>query len=326
MLRRYVKPRTLLAIALVGAGMAAIALWRVAGSPGDRLQPDPLPGRAAGEPGRRTADLEEELLRRDGKILELEAELARLRARIAELEEAQAGATAETRAPVVAEPEPSSGLPGRPRGIESTVAWLQRILPERFGNLSAEEAALLTELDLRGAELDDDDLQNLLALPELRTLGLRGTRVTDAGIAILAGLPELRSLDLRSTQVSGLGLSRMPPYLEALHLTSTHVTGADLMSLPPMQDLRTLKLNFLQLDDAAIEALGVYPSLSHVELDGTALSDAGLRRLLQLNPNLTRIEMRNTQVSDDTVIELAAAHPGCELVRGDAQSYFIRGR
>ena len=37
-------------------------------------------------------------------------------------------------------------------------------------------------------------------------------------------------------------------------------------------------------------------------------------RILALNPDLTRIELRNTAVGSDSLQELAAHYPGCEFV------------
>jgi hypothetical protein len=211
---------------------------------------------------------------------------------------------------------------GEPAALADAVQWLQRIMPDEFGELTASEVAALTELDLRGTDVTDADLARLASLENLRVLGLRGTKVTDAGLVHLSGL-ELSSLDLRGTQITALGLGYLPARsLEALHLTDTKVAGAELVRLPPMPRLAVLKLNSLELEDAAIESLCLYPLLRHIELDQTAISDKGLRRLLVLNPDLTRIELRDTSVSPETVAELVERYPACTFVQA---SHFING-
>ena len=203
-----------------------------------------------------------------------------------------------------------------PAGIPAAVAWLQRVLPDRYESLTAQELAGLEELDLRGAALSDADLALLAPLTNLRVLGLRGTPVTDAGLAHLSGLA-LTSLDLRGTAVTSFGMARLPSAtLEALHLTDSKVLGNELYLLPGMPHLAVLKLNRLQeLDDASIESLGAFPNLRHVELDGTRVTAQGLRRLFELNPDLKRIELRGVPVSEEALSELRAQHPSCELVR-----------
>jgi hypothetical protein len=114
-------------------------------------------------------------------------------------------------------------------------------------------------------------------------------------------------------------MTRLPSAtLEALHLTDSQVLGTELYRLPRMPNLAVLKLNRLeQLDDAAIESLGSFPNLRHVELDGTHVSASGLRRLLELNPDLKRVELRGVPVSEEALSELRTQHPGCELVQED---------
>jgi len=221
---------------------------------------------------------------------------------------------ARTDEPARAEGVSSASPPDATRG-EATLDWLRRVLPERYGALGDAELLALEELDLRGAALTDADLWRLTAFPNLTRLGLRGTAITDAGLAALTRLP-LTWLDLRGTGVSGDAFALLPAArLEALHLTDTKVTEADLARLPSLPSLVTLKLNFLALSDLAIEDLAAQPNLRHVELDGTQLTDEGLRRLLQLLPQLTRVEARDTRVSAEFVAELLHSHPGLEIVR-----------
>lgn len=200
------------------------------------------------------------------------------------------------------------------------LASLREALPEEFARLSAEELEMLTQLDLHGEEITDADLVAIAGLTHLRDLSLRGSLITDAGLVHLG--PQLESLVLRGTGVGALGLSNLnAPNLQALHLCDTHVTGADLYRLPPMPGLKTLKLNFLDLDDTAVETIGSFPSLRHVELDQTKLTDAGLRQLLVLNPKLERIELRDTQVTSAGAKQLSQQFPGCELVLGSGNTW-----
>jgi hypothetical protein len=199
--------------------------------------------------------------------------------------------------------------------LAAAVAWLRESRPEPYGTLTREVAAELAELDLTGAALEDEDLRHLRALPALRSLNLRGTPITDAGLAHLAGLAELTFLELRGTKVSALGLPRLPTNLETLKLSDTAVAGRDLPLLPAMPELRKLSLNFLNLGDVDVDALNAYPSLRHLELDRSTVSAAGLERILALNPELTRVEVRNTAVTKEDVARLSAAHPSCVFVQ-----------
>jgi hypothetical protein len=61
-------------------------------------------------------------------------------------------------------------------------------------------------------------------------------------------------------------------------------------------------------------ALGSCRSLRHVELDGTSVTFAGLRELLLRNPDLRRIEARDTRVTEEDAARLLEEFPGKEIV------------
>lgn len=254
---------------------------------------------------------EGELRRRDDRIAELEAELLRLNRRLDDLSEVRTEATQQ---PVVVDEMPLVVSNARFSTIsEATAQWLRELLPDKFANHTAEELAMITELDLGGAELTEADLQQLAELTHLRRLSLRGATITDAALALLGD--QVESLDLRGSNVTGTGLQHLSGrHLQALSLTNTDLKAADLHSLPPMPQLQTLKLNSVELDDAGIETIGSYRSVRHLEVDSTGLTDAGLRRLLQLNPQLTRIELRGTKVTKAGLEQLRGAYPDCQLV------------
>jgi hypothetical protein len=201
------------------------------------------------------------------------------------------------------------------RPMLDAVRMLQKTLPKQFGKLTPEEAEAITTLDLRGASITDADLALLSALPNLATLSLHGTAITDAGLAYLRDVKKLTSIDLRATTVTGSGIALLPTErIESLHLTDTQVKGDELRWLPPMPKLQVLKLNRLDMDDTALVVCAGMPALQHVELDGTKISDDGLRRLLRDNRGLRRVELRETPVTKATIEELSALYPGVELV------------
>ncbi len=222
----------------------------------------------------------------------------------------------------------ASALDSAARGLASAVDFLRAALPERFGNLTLEEAVALVDLDLRGARVTEADLVHLAALPALESVSLYGTAITDSGLVHLYPLPHLRSIDLRGTAVTAAGVSFLPAYgLEALHLTDTQVTGRDLRSFPAMPNLNKLKLNRLEFGDEDVMDLALFPNVAHLELDGTKITDDGLGMLLAQNPALARVELRSTGVSPEGITRLHEAYPGVELVidEGQAAMYGMPG-
>jgi uncharacterized protein YjbI with pentapeptide repeats len=213
------------------------------------------------------------------------------------------------------DPAAQRAAAAEPADVAETVAWLRAKFPGGFPDLTAAEALELRSLDFRDFPLTDADLARLAPLVHLEDLGLRGTAVTDAGLAHLSGFVHLRGLDLRGTRIDGSGLAGLPAGVEHLDLTRTQVTEAALSNLSGRVALKNVNLNHLALGDAAIATISTLPALAMVELDGTALTDAGLRRLFDDNPRLMRIEVRETKTSAALAEALCCARPGLEIVQ-----------
>ena len=295
---------------------SVVVVWR--GSPIASLADG-----GSASPSAREVQLESELQQRDLEIAALRSEVDRLTMLLAE-ERQPAEPVASTQ---LTSDRAASAPPKASAGIAAVVSMLQAAWPDRYGKLTAEEAASLTEVDLRGTKVTDDDLALLASLPSLKTLCLQHTAVTDAGLAYLGRLSQLSTLDLRETQVTGAGVRQLPALgLTALHLTDTKVTGEELHWLPPMPNLQILKLNRLNFGDDAIGDLALFPAVRHLELDGTAISDTGFRQLLAQNSALRRIEIRNTPVTLKAVEDLRGRYPNVEfaLSSGEVSAYVLR--
>lgn len=291
----------------VGLVLASVFVTRWSMQPGPMPDATPLEVAAHSEGD---AALAGALADRNKEIAELRDVIGRLNERIAAMGSARSEVTEESR-----EESPQQTTKSAADSAEhaQALAYLRGLLPEKYADYSLEELAMLRELEMGGEGVTDEALAALSALTHLRNLNLRGAHITDAGLAYLSD--DLENLTLRGTGVTGLGLANLrTTNLESLHLCDTHVTGDELFRLPPMPNLKQLKLNFLDLDDSAVEAIGNYPNVRHLEMDQTRLTDAGLWRLLSLNPNLTRIELRGTKVTTEGVKAVNAEYPGCELV------------
>jgi hypothetical protein len=83
-------------------------------------------------------------------------------------------------------------------------------------------------LQMANADVDDQTIENLRGMDQLRELDLNGTQITDAGLAILASLPRLEELRLARTKITDAGFQQYlagKESLKKLDLTGTTVKG-----------------------------------------------------------------------------------------------------
>jgi Leucine-rich repeat (LRR) protein len=178
---------------------------------------------------------------------------------------------------------------------------------EHGGKLSALQT--LRALRLSGPDIDDQILEEVGRLPELRILELVDADVTDAGLRHLAGLGKLVSLSLRGCRrITGAGLKAIAGLqaLRALDLSGTRVDDAGLARLGRRPGLRHLGLAGLGITDAGLRALGPLPALVSLDLHGTPVTDAGLASLGAM-PGLRRALLAETAVGDGALRHLAAS-------------------
>lgn len=130
-------------------------------------------------------------------------------------------------------------------------AWLVTTL------LGKDAFAHVTELDLNGKNVTDDELRNLGGLKHLRRISLDHTPVTDTGLAVLASLSQLEQVSLRYTQVADDGASHLSrlPNLRTVHLTGTKITDAGASALAACPQITQLYIRWTGITDAGAERL-----------------------------------------------------------------------
>ncbi|MBC8352870.1 MAG: hypothetical protein H8E66_12820 [Planctomycetes bacterium] len=134
----------------------------------------------------------------------------------------------------------------------------------------------------RVAELNEEAIEALHRLPEIRTLVVYDQTVTDEA---LAKVESFRSL-------------------ERLQIGGEHLTAACVLSIQRLRSLRYLRIRDAPLSDDAISKLIALPNLVSLDVEGTRLTDAGLvgiaqcRRLRELNIARTNISAEGLRFLD----------------------------
>ncbi len=190
------------------------------------------------------------------------------------------------------------------------------------------------EVDLStGAEFADDDLKQLILLPDLESLNLVTVNITPAGIAHIQGLKSLKSLNLAANRLPPAVLeafqSALPQCKIALkeaidaevamdiigragRVTLATEQGTELADvsradLLPSESyaIRAINLSDVAgIDDSALTKLHELAALESLILSGTKITDAGLAHLAGCKA-LRSLTLSNTGITPAGIAGLA---------------------
>jgi hypothetical protein len=217
--------------------------------------------------------------------------------------------------------------------------------------------AATESINLSETSVGDDAIAGLTSLSRLRTLLVSSTAVTDRSISYLQQLPQLVLVDLMNTQVSSEGQTALmalletrvasggaappaPPdgwvfntvagetarkaaadmdrYAEAvakfggdveLHLDFSRLplTDADLKQLPWPKCVRGIDLSHSKVTDQSLTYLRqAVPDLEKISLNSTAITDAGVKELMAM-PRLCEAPLEGTNIAFRSRIDLTQA-------------------
>jgi Leucine-rich repeat (LRR) protein len=170
--------------------------------------------------------------------------------------------------------------------------------------------------------INDDDIQSMGKLSQIKMLALTHTKVTKKGIASLENwkklncltigigftaetltpLPkltnltclELRFKSARISQLKGLGnLSN----LETLRIYDADITDDDLAALPKLDRLTEFKFDPRNITNAGVAHLANVPKLRKLSLTSLEITDAGLAHLVNL-PELKELSLAGSSVTN----------------------------
>ena len=173
---------------------------------------------------------------------------------------------------------------GIPIGITmESIARLRKISADYSMELQAFDESWFTRgiaevVECAPRGLADRGLQTLARFQRLAELNLYGTGIDDESLALLHQWPRLWRLDLMETRVTDEGVKHVATlkWLRDLSLRDTGVCGATLDLLPP--GIEALELAGTAVADASLKRLAGLP-LSQLTLDDTHIGDAGVANL-----------------------------------------------
>ena len=172
----------------------------------------------------------------------------------------------------------------------------------------------LMDIDVSQTALDDSDLMRLVRTTGFVRLSLAGTQVTVQGINHAMSSCRITTLD-----IGYLGLDddsveklRIQDVLRLI-LRGNPITDK---SLAYLTTLSYLDLSGTHCDGSEF---GLLRNVKSLLLDETSVNDAAIANLLASNSVLTRLSLRNTRVTDATLIALQKYQLLMELELGDGE-------
>lgn len=200
----------------------------------------------------------------------------------------------------------------------------------------------LVDLNLSNTSITDAGLKRLQAFPKLQTLQLCLTDVSDEGLTALAQLPELRSVDVQLTAVTAAGAEKLrqanpratvefgaSDALLASWQTKTRTVTTNAGGIQSMAVVNeSIKVKRLHargktlaggvpagVTDAGLVTLSVVQTeLEDLDLRESEVTDQGILQLRTLK-NLKRLDLRGSPVTEQGVQNLARVLPECEILR-----------
>lgn len=155
----------------------------------------------------------------------------------------------------------------------------------------------IRELDLYGARLPKDALEDLSEMSQLSWLNLAGTNLHDADLKFLRRMDVARLALPPATSDQGLAHIEHMKQLHALHLGDTQVTSEGLQRLIQMPKLTELSLANTATTDATLATIAQLTGLEHLTLSHTQVTDRGMPQLLSLR-RLDYLSLEGCRVTD----------------------------
>ena len=162
---------------------------------------------------------------------------------------------------------------------------------------------LVLKLDLRGRDIDDEQLKEILDQETPTELTLEGPGITDASIDLIAANRQLRSLAMYKTEITESGIAQIAdlPLLERIEFVSMpQITGDVTTSLEKMPALKHFHSNQTSLHGPGLERLHDRPILGlHI---GHPMVDADVfASFMQPMKGLDSLGLAGSSIDDDAM-------------------------
>jgi Leucine-rich repeat (LRR) protein len=187
---------------------------------------------------------------------------------------------------------------------KNTDGRITRVIIEN-DNLKLEDAQAigkLTSLEwirLAAPSVDDDYVEALSGLVNLKIVDIENSNITDKSLEMLKALPEIHTLGLRRNEKlsdNAIKLFVDFPKLHTLRILYNGFSSASLFDLGNLKAIKILDLRALPVDDTALMFIGDLETLEEIHIRSGSVTNTGLKELARC-PKLKILELQDTSVS-----------------------------
>jgi len=167
--------------------------------------------------------------------------------------------------------------------------WIERL----GGKVERSATGKVVGVNLRGSWINDAEMVQLAAMPDLERLDLSHTRITDEGLMRLKPASKIRELNLYYAEwITDQGMSAISgwKHLKRLNVRGTRVSDGTLEIVAKMTDLEALDIAHTQVTDNGLEHLITLVQLKELAVGGGRRSPAALG-VLRMLPTLTHLDL-----------------------------------
>ena len=152
-------------------------------------------------------------------------------------------------------------------------------------------------LKLRGWPLQDDGLQHISTLADLKWLEVASPSVTDGGMKHLANLRSLVRLQIDDTSMTAhtLGVLANLPNISHVALNGVQFSESGVNSLIPIATLERITLSGSNISDATLIGLTRLKQLKYVYLGETGVTEEGIAKVKAALPKVTFLRENSLQ-------------------------------
>ena len=180
------------------------------------------------------------------------------------------------------------------------------------GKVERDAAGRVIGVNLRGSWINDAEMIQLAAMPDLERLDLSHTRITDEGLVRLKLAPKIRDLNLFYAEwITDQGMTAIAgwKHLRRLNVRGTRISDGTLAIVSRMTGLEALDIAHTQVTDNGLDHLITLAHLKELAMGGGRRSPSAFA-VLRMLPTLTHLDVGGARPTPPDMPGRESAGPG----------------